>query len=557
MPEWEDMLNQIKIGARLAIAFAIVCVFLVWATGVGLYYLSKLKSSADEAINGAAALALNAQRVQILALQERRFEKDVFINIASAEKVASYFERWQRTGGLLAAELEAGSALALDDAMRAHYRGAQEGLAAYQADFRAVHERIAAGELTTPGAANAAFSEHKANIYKLESHAEEINVIATNHMAGVMPAMNRTYNRAVTGLCVVALVALALAGLLSVVISRSIVRPLRRAVVVAQAISEGDLRQRVAVTGRDEAAQLLGAMQQMGTSLTELVTGLRRAGETVYRGANGVAGGAQELSTRTEQQAAALQETAVTMEQFSTTARRNSQTTQRATELAQSASERVGGGGEEVRTSVNLMRDIATRSTEMNGIIETIDGIAFQTNILALNASVEAARAGEQGRGFAVVAQEVRGLASGATDSAGRIRVLLEEIQDKIQRCAVQVEHSGDAIDGSVGAINDLAGMMGEMLVATNEQISGIDQVTTAVAQIDSVTQQNASLVQESSSAAQSLERQAAELKALVARFHIGEDDAALANSDDARTKRTPDTPVAPATLAAGERCAA
>ncbi|MBN7795915.1 methyl-accepting chemotaxis protein [Parahaliea mediterranea] len=517
-----------------------------------------MKSSADEAINGAAALALNAQRVQILALQERRFEKDVFINIASAEKVSSYFERWQQVGTQLAAELHTGSSLAPDDDLREHYRGAREGLAAYQADFKAVHERIVAGELTTPGAANAAFSEYKANIYRLESHAEEINVRATEHMAGVMPAMNRSYDRAVTGLCAVALLALALAGLLSVVVTRSIVRPLGRAVAAARAISEGDLRHQIAVNGRDEAAQLLAAMRQMSASLSELVAGLRRAGDTVYRGANGVAGGALELSSRTEQQAAALQETAATMEQFSATARRNSQTTQRATDQAQNASERVGGGGEEVRTSVGLIREIATQSTEMNGIIETIDGIAFQTNILALNASVEAARAGEQGRGFAVVAQEVRGLASGATESAGRIRVLLQEIQEKIQHCAVQVENSGDSIDGTVGAINGLASMMGEVLVATNEQINGIDQVTTAVAQIDTVTQQNASLVQESSAAAQSLERQAAELKALVARFRTDEEGAAPAEPDNTRAEPVPDSDAAEAeTRAARKRFAA
>lgn len=528
------MLNRIRIGARLALAFAVITGLLALATAVGLYSLSKFKGTADEALNVNAALALNAQRVQILALEERRYEKDVFINIASPEKVQSYFQRWQRTGARLSEALEAGRSLAPDDALIQHYREAATSLADYQEDFTGIHERILAGELRSARAANAAFSEHKENIYRLEQHAAAIDELATEGMARVVPAMAQAFDSAVSWLLAVALTALVLAAILSTAITRSITGPLRRAVTAAQQISRGDLRQEIAVGGRDEAAMLLGAMKEMSDSLTELVSGLRKASDSVYTGANEVAAGAEELSTRTEQQAAAAQETAASMEEFSTTAEQNSQSTRKASELTDRASDRARTGVEEVKTSVELMREVARRSGEMNGIIEVIDDIAFQTNLLALNASVEAARAGEQGRGFAVVAEEVRTLASGATESAGKIRAMLKDAQEMIGRCAAQAERSGESIDETVAAIGELADLMGEVSTATGEQISGINQVTAAVTQIDSVTQQNASLVQESSNAAQSLEEQAGGLRTLVARFNIdaGKDLAAVIHSE-------------------------
>lgn len=528
------MLNRIRIGARLAFAFAVITGLLALATAVGLYSLSKFKGTADEALNVNAALALNAQRVQILALEERRYEKDVFINIASPEKVQSYFQRWQRTGARLSEALEAGRSLAPDDALIQHYREAAASLADYQEDFTGIHERILAGELRSARAANAAFSEHKENIYRLEQHAAAIDELATEGMARVVPAMTQAFDSAVSWLLAVALTALALAAILSTAITRSITGPLRRAVTAAQQISRGDLRQEIAVDGRDEAAMLLGAMKEMSDSLTDLVAGLRKASDSVYTGANEVAAGAEELSTRTEQQAAAAQETAASMEEFSTTAEQNSQSTRKASELTDRASDRARTGVEEVKTSVELMREVARRSGEMNGIIEVIDDIAFQTNLLALNASVEAARAGEQGRGFAVVAEEVRTLASGATESAGKIRAMLKDAQEMIGRCAAQAERSGESIDETVAAIGELADLMGEVSTATGEQISGINQVTAAVTQIDSVTQQNASLVQESSNAAQSLEQQAGGLRTLVARFNIdaGKDLTAVIHSE-------------------------
>ncbi len=519
------MLSHFKIGARLAFAFALITGLLVAASLSGLLMLSKFKHSTDNMLNVYVALALNAQRATTLALEERRFEKDVFINIKSKDQVKVYFERWQEAGVQLEEVLNAGQALAYDEELLQHYEAARQALAEYQQGFGNVHQRIVAGQLRSTNAANADFAQYKESVYQIESTANAIKEKTSADMANVTLTLRQNYESAIFWIKVVALAAVVLAAALSVVISRSITRPLNAAVGIARDISQGDLRQKITISGRDEPAMLLSAMREMSSSLTQLVANLKMTSDSVSTGANEMSAGAEELSTRTEQQAAALQETAASMEEFSATAQQNAQATKNANELASTASERARTGGEEVKTSVSLMQEIAQRSNEMNSIIEAIDGIAFQTNILALNASVEAARAGEQGRGFAVVAAEVRSLASSAAESSGKIREMLLETQEMISRCATQANRSGETIDQTVSAIQNLAALMDEVSSATGEQISGISQVTTAVSQIDVATQQNASLVQESSATAQTMAAQAQQLLTLISRFKIIENE--------------------------------
>ncbi len=321
-------------------------------------------------------------------------------------------------------------------------------------------------------------------------------------------------------LLVVSLVA---AIIIRMAMMRGVVYPLNQAIAHFSHIADGDLTGRIEARGRNEVGQLFSALAAMQSKLKALVVSLRGSSESVFSGAGEISAGSQDLSSRTEQQASALQQTASSMEQMSTTVSKNAESAQAADELSAAASQSAEAGGKEVQRTVTLMREIADSANRVNDIIGVIDSIAFQTNILALNASVEAARAGEQGRGFAVVASEVRSLATRSAASAKEIRSLIEQTTAQINGGAEQAERSGKTISQTVEAIGQVTTLMGEISTASREQNGGIEQINAALTEMDSVTQQNAALVQQTSSAANALEGQARQLAELMATFRLDE----------------------------------
>ncbi|WP_336274192.1 methyl-accepting chemotaxis protein [Vreelandella indica] len=527
------MLSRFKIGTRLALAFGLVSLFLLGTLIAGVMGITFTKDTAQKTLDTDVALASNAAEIQRLSLQARRFEKDIFININSPERVANYQQRWVATIEKIQAAFQAGSQIADKDSLNVLYQQAESALQGYEEGFMTVYRQIEQSAITETSQANLAFGEHKDSIYQLEELADEISLVADAGVKVANEAIDAEYRLAIWQLCIFAGAALLMALALAIAITSSIVLPLRRAVEVAQRVAEGDLRHDIVATGRDETAQLLTSMAEMSKALTTLVASLRDSSENVLHGANEIAQGGQELASRTEQQAAALQETASSMEEMTATVRQNSDATKEADTLAHASSQQMHNGGEEVTRSVELMREVTAASLSMNKIVEAIDAIAFQTNILALNASVEAARAGEKGRGFAVVATEVRSLASRSAASASEIRGMLDDTRNKIKLCSDQAERGATTIGETETMIQRLALLMAEVSSATREQSSGIEQINTAITEMDSTTQQNSVLVQQSTTAAFSLEEQAGRLRELVAAFQI--DDAKL-NKLSART---------------------
>jgi methyl-accepting chemotaxis protein len=321
-----------------------------------------------------------------------------------------------------------------------------------------------------------------------------------------------------------AVLALALIG--GYAFSRSVTHPLGHALECAKAVSSGDLSHRLQsadTQGGDEIAQLLRALGDMQTNLSNVVSQVRRNADEIATASAQIASGNLDLSSRTEQQAAALEETAASMEQITATVRQNAEHAHTATELAGDATHTASRGSAMMEQVVATMRGIADSSGKVADIIAVIDGIAFQTNILALNAAVEAARAGEQGRGFAVVAAEVRMLAQRSANEAKAIKALIGQSTERVDAGSALVGDAGRIIGEIAESVGRVTGIVGAISSASDEQSSGIGQVGVAITQMDQVTQQNAALVEEASAAAQALAGQAQALKQAVGVFRLPE----------------------------------
>ncbi|WP_343672532.1 methyl-accepting chemotaxis protein [Paraburkholderia heleia] len=328
---------------------------------------------------------------------------------------------------------------------------------------------------------------------------------------------------------VMAMVVVGLVGALALVVAthmalrRLVTAPLKEAVEVLNQIAANDLSVHIEGGGRNEIGQLLAAMRRMQGGLSHTVRSVRSSCDAINTGAREIAAGNLDLSSRTEQQSASLEQTASSMEQLTSSVRQNAQHANAASALATGAADVAQRGGRVVEQVIETMEAISRSSGKIADITGIIDGIAFQTNILALNASVEAARAGEQGRGFAVVAGEVRMLAQRSAAAAREIKSLIDASVHDVGNGRSLVGEAGATMAEIVASVDKVSGLMKEIASATVEQSAGIEQVETAVSQMDQVTQQNAALVEQAAAAAESLEQQASQMAEAVATFRVSE----------------------------------
>ncbi len=291
---------------------------------------------------------------------------------------------------------------------------------------------------------------------------------------------------------------------------------------VATALSTGDLTQ----TAIDKNyagvfGELVKSMNNTINNLQQMMSEISHATDTISYAARGIAHGNSELAGRTNTGLESLEKTAANMEELTHTVQQNTQNARLASELARNSSGIAKTGVNVVNQVIKTMEAINESSRKIVDIISVIDGIAFQTNILALNASVEAARAGDQGRGFAVVASEVRSLAQRSANAAGEIKSLINDSVEKVEDGTLLVAKAGKTMEDIVNSIEGVTQMISEISAASEEQNAGIGAINNAINEMDDTTQQNATLVENASASSQSLEKEVKNLSSMVANFKL------------------------------------
>ncbi len=242
------------------------------------------------------------------------------------------------------------------------------------------------------------------------------------------------------------------------------------------------------------------------------ITGLTRTAEQVGAASGEFSISSQLLAEGSSKQAASLEETSTSLEEMTGMTRQNAENADQADRFVKQANEIMGKAGEAMKALIRSMQDITRSSEETSKIIKSIDEIAFQTNLLSLNAAIEAAQAGETGAGFAVVAEEVRNLAMRAAEASKNTADLIEGTLDTVRNGAGLAASAEEAFSEVSENAEKIMELIGEIAAASNEQAQGIEQINRAMLDIDQITQQNASNSEESASGAEAMNAQAREL---------------------------------------------
>ncbi len=513
-------LANLRIGARLAVVFALQVALTLVIGGFALRQISNINANTED-ISGnwlASIKQLGDMRDAINEIRRSELQNVIALDVDEKKRYADRIEaikpRLQKVG----AEFEALLASPTEHQAWDKY---QSALKTYYDTDRQLRELGDKGPQEFDETMKYLRGDSNTAFAALDSVLKNMLKLNVEGAERATSDAKQTYANSWGAMLGIMAAAALLASAMGYWITISITRPIAKAVSAADVFSQGDLTRPLQATGKDEPAMLINAMESMRGNLVKVVSHVRQGAESVAASSAEIAQGNNDLSARTEQQASALEETAASMEELSAQVKQNADSARQANQLASNASTVAVRGGDVVGRVVDTMKEINASSKKISDIISVIDGIAFQTNILALNAAVEAARAGEQGRGFAVVASEVRSLAGRSADAAKEIKSLINASVERVEQGSTLVDEAGVTMGEVVSAIRRVTDIMGEISAASNEQAAGVAQVGDAVTQMDQATQQDAALVEQMAAAASGLKSQAQDLVSAVAAFKL------------------------------------
>ena len=498
------MFNNLKIGLRLGIGFAITLLLLIAVVGVGYTRITMLDEEIEAMVADKFPKTVQANDIINAINGIARIQRNSLL-VKGDEAMRRELDRIPGERKKIGDNLEKLTATITSDAGKAVLKGMVASRAAYvplQEKFDGLMragKRDEASELLM-GDLRKVFNDYLKAV-------SELIAFQTKLMEETGKKAEAEANAARTLLLILGVVASFLTIAFAWFITRSITKPVNEALDVTQRMAEGDLTVKITDVSKDEIGQMLGAQQTLIAKLNQIIGEVKGAADALANASGQVSATAQSLSQSSSEQAASVEETTASIEQMTASITQNTENAKVTDNMATKSSVEAEQGGSAVKETVEAMKSIA-------GKIGIIDDIAYQTNLLALNAAIEAARAGEHGKGFAVVAAEVRKLAE-------RSQVAAQEIGQLAGSSVKMAEQAGKLLDEMVPSIKKTSDLVQEIAASSQEQSAGVGQINGAMGQLNKATQQNASASEELAATSEEMGGQAAQLQELMEFFKI------------------------------------
>ncbi|SOC13385.1 methyl-accepting chemotaxis sensory transducer [Ureibacillus xyleni] len=525
-------LNNLRIANKLKMLSGLTIVFLLIVGLVGVFYMNKMSDQTTDMYENQllpikwlndirAQSRANEALVKEIILTQDEADRANLINQVKerAQNIQEYFALYKETN--------------LTD-----YEQERIGIISEEIQ-RIGANREQLYKILETGTSEDAFAYYKSNLVTplttLNTTLQDVAEYLSDRADETLDVMQSEEKTALTIMISVIVIASIIFALLSTVISKAIVNPLKDVVDVMKEAEKGDLTVRVNYESKDEIGRMV-------VSFNQLTESTRIAMEKVVNSANELAASSQQISASTEEIASGSQQqaqdataSAAMMAEMTNVVEDVAQNAEQAALLAENTMNEAKQGGVVINDAIQGMRairesiyELSNKSEQIGEIVEVIDDIAEQTNLLALNAAIEAARAGEAGKGFAVVADEVRKLAERSSKATKEISELVNIIQENTKDSVRSVEVGSEKAEKVDSTFNDILQLVGhsaskvtEIAAANEQQTAQAEEVQQAVSSIAAVTEEISAGLQETAATAETLAEMAESLNQLTAQFKI------------------------------------
>lgn len=539
-------LQNFRISARLTVGFAVLGLLMLLQGIFALYSMSnmhKVTENIDKntlpSLQSLAALNLNVMRMRVftLRLMIAQNDQDIQSAVQTISDIHQQINKVRQDYELLISI--AGEQQIYDEFSQSYRQYSQLKNELVQMVEAQKHD--SAAQLANSALADTANEMAKALL--------ALNDLNTSHATAQAELSENSYSRSWNYVTSMILVSLVLAVTASVVLSRSIVIPVRRAVRLAEKVAGGDLTQPIDIKGKDEVSELAQSLQVMQHNLRDTIRHiasssmqLASAAEELNMVTDNSAAGVSQQNDEIQQAATAITQMSAAVEEVAHTALATSEASTQSAHNAQLGKQQlaltltaINEINSDVAISSGLVTDLAEQSQHIGIVLDVIRAIADQTNLLALNAAIEAARAGDTGRGFAVVADEVRALAHRTQNSTREIETIVQTIRggtqaavnsmqhsrDKAEQALLQAQKAGDALDIISVQVNRISDSNHIIASAAEQQSKVAREVDRNIINISDLATQTAAGANQTSAAAHDLSRLAVDLNTLVVRFTV------------------------------------